>query len=99
MSAPVKIPETFELEELDNYSGPVQAKKESNNPSTASKIVTSSKAIVVPKPSPIVKSRASNSRKRKEPDSPVASDVFQYENHGFKESSKFMTGFLNQARS
>ncbi|MFS8018263.1 hypothetical protein Hanom_Chr15g01390031 [Helianthus anomalus] len=96
-STPVKIPETFELEELDSYSGPVQAKKESNKPSTTSKTVTSSKATVVPKPSPIVKTHASSSHKRKEPDSPFASDVFQYENHGFIEFNKFMTGFLNQA--
>ncbi|KAJ0588191.1 hypothetical protein HanIR_Chr04g0171731 [Helianthus annuus] len=95
MSAPVKIPETFELEELDSYSGPAQVKKEPNKPSTASKLVTSSKATAVPKPSPIVKTRASSSRKRKEPDSPVASDVFPYKNHGFTESSKFMIGFLN----
>ncbi|MFS7979292.1 hypothetical protein Hanom_Chr10g00925631 [Helianthus anomalus] len=93
---PVNIPETFELEELDSYSGPAQVKKEPIKASTASKSVTSSKATTIPKPSPIVKTRASSSRKRKEPDSPVASDVFPYGNHGFTESSKFMIGFLNQ---
>ncbi|KAJ0847739.1 hypothetical protein HanPSC8_Chr13g0548731 [Helianthus annuus] len=96
MSAPVKIPETFELEDLDSYSGPAQVKKEPSKASTASKSVTSSKATAVPKPSPIVKTRASSSLKRKEPDSLVASDAFPYENHGFTESSKFMIGFLNQ---
>ncbi|MFS7945712.1 hypothetical protein Hanom_Chr06g00527421 [Helianthus anomalus] len=95
MSAPVKIPRTFELEELDSYSGPAQVKKEPSKASTASKSVTSSKATAVPKPSPIVKTRASSSHKRKEPDSLVASDVFPYVNHGFTESSKFMIGFLN----
>ncbi|MFS7939572.1 hypothetical protein Hanom_Chr05g00453351 [Helianthus anomalus] len=92
----VKIPEIFELEELDSYSDPAQVKKEPSKASTASKSATSSKATAVPKPSPIVKTRASSSRKRKETDSPVASDVFPYETHGFTESSKFMIGFLNQ---
>ncbi|MFS7945684.1 hypothetical protein Hanom_Chr06g00527121 [Helianthus anomalus] len=95
-SAPVKIPETFELEELDSYFGPAQVKMEPRKVSNASKSVTSSKATTVPKPSLILKTRASRSRKRKEPNSPIDSDVFPYENHGFIESSKFMIGFLNQ---
>ncbi|KAJ0785917.1 hypothetical protein HanOQP8_Chr02g0048891 [Helianthus annuus] len=84
------------LEELDSYSGHAQVKKEPSKASTASKSVTCSKETAAPKPSPIVKTRALSSRKRKEPDSPVASDVFPYENHGFRESSKYMTDFLNQ---
>ncbi|MFS8002347.1 hypothetical protein Hanom_Chr13g01201031 [Helianthus anomalus] len=86
MSAPVKIPETFELEELDNYSDPVQAKKESNKPSTASKTVISVKATAIPKLSPIVKTRASSSRKRKEPNSPVASDGLERLVHFYEDS-------------
>ncbi|MFS8030404.1 hypothetical protein Hanom_Chr17g01533631 [Helianthus anomalus] len=57
---------------------------------------SSSKVIVASKPSTASKPRSSSSRKRKEPDSPASSDVFPFENHGFSESSKFMTGFLNQ---
>ncbi|KAF5783479.1 hypothetical protein HanRHA438_Chr11g0520871 [Helianthus annuus] len=57
---------------------------------------TSSKAVAASKPSTTSKPRSSSSRKRKEPDSPAASDIFPFENHGFSESSKFMTGFLNQ---
>ncbi|MFS7997940.1 hypothetical protein Hanom_Chr12g01147901 [Helianthus anomalus] len=30
-----------------------------------------------------------------EPYSSIASDIFPFENHGFSESRKFMTGFLN----
>ncbi|MFS7945114.1 hypothetical protein Hanom_Chr06g00520201 [Helianthus anomalus] len=86
----------FDLEELDNCSGPVQVKKEPRKPSTASKPVTSSKEAVVPKPSPATKRRASSSRKIKETDSPDSSETFPCENHGFFESSGFMTSFLNQ---
>ncbi|KAJ0693666.1 hypothetical protein HanPI659440_Chr15g0599771 [Helianthus annuus] len=51
----------------------------------------------MPKPSPATKPRASSSRKRKETDSPATStEAFPYENHGFLESSGFMTSFLNQ---
>ncbi|MFS8035153.1 hypothetical protein Hanom_Chr17g01589701 [Helianthus anomalus] len=51
----------------------------------------------MPKPSPTTKPRASSSRKRKETDSPATSEAFPYENHGFVESSGFMTSFLNLA--
>ncbi|MFS7948970.1 hypothetical protein Hanom_Chr06g00566051 [Helianthus anomalus] len=80
----IKNLELFDLDELDSYSGPVQVKEETNL------------KPAVPKPSTASKSRGPSSRKRKEPDSPAASDVFPFENHGFSESSKFMTGFLNQ---
>ncbi|MFS7961490.1 hypothetical protein Hanom_Chr08g00715661 [Helianthus anomalus] len=92
----IKIPETFKLEELGSYLGPTQVKMEPNKVSSTFKSVTSSKATTIPKPYPIVKTRASSSRKRKELDSPIASDFFPYENHGFTESSKFMIEFLNQ---
>ncbi|MFS8023989.1 hypothetical protein Hanom_Chr16g01458001 [Helianthus anomalus] len=95
---PAKMPEVFYLEELDSYSGPALIKKEpTSKPSTASKPSASSKPAVMPKPSPATKPRASSSRKRKETDSPTTStEAFPYENHGFLESSGFMTSFLNQ---
>ncbi|KAJ0816415.1 hypothetical protein HanLR1_Chr00c0535g0757731 [Helianthus annuus] len=96
MSDPAKMPEVFDLEELESYSGPALIKKEpTRKPSTASKPSTSSKPAVMPKPSPATKPRASSSRK-KETDSPVTStEAFPYENHGFLQSSGFMTSFLN----
>ncbi|MFS8008332.1 hypothetical protein Hanom_Chr14g01271451 [Helianthus anomalus] len=91
----IKNLEVFDLEDLDSYSGVVQVKQESNpKPADTSK-PTSSKTAAVPKPSTATKPCGSSSRKRKEPDSPAVSDVFPYENHGFLESIKFMTGFLN----
>ncbi|XP_035843479.1 uncharacterized protein LOC118490202 [Helianthus annuus] len=96
MSAPAKIPEVFDLDELDSYSDQVQVKKEPSPKATASSKPSSSKAIIIPKPSPATKPRSSSSRKRKEPDSPVISDTFPYEKHGFIEASGFMTSFLNQ---
>ncbi|KAM0036905.1 hypothetical protein Hdeb2414_s0014g00431891 [Helianthus debilis subsp. tardiflorus] len=96
MSAPAKIPEVFDLDELDNYSEQIQVKKEPNPKTTATSKPSSSKAIVIAKPSPATKPRSSSSRKRKEPDSPVISDTFPYEKHGFIEASGFMTSFLNQ---
>ncbi|MFS7917325.1 hypothetical protein Hanom_Chr03g00187681 [Helianthus anomalus] len=87
--------EGFDLEELDNYSDVVQVKQEANPKQAVISKPNSSKAAPVPKPSTASKPRGSSSRKRKEPDSPAASDVFPFENHGFSESSKFMTGFLN----
>ncbi|KAF5755802.1 hypothetical protein HanXRQr2_Chr17g0806951 [Helianthus annuus] len=96
MSVPVINLEGFELEELDSYSGPVQVKQEANPKPAVTSKPTSSKAIAASKPSTASKPRGSSSRKRKEPDSPAASDVFPFENHGFSESSKFMTAFLNQ---
>ncbi|KAM0064540.1 hypothetical protein Hdeb2414_s0003g00104131 [Helianthus debilis subsp. tardiflorus] len=96
MSVPVINVEGFQLEELDSYSGPVQVKQEANPKPTVTSKPTSSKAAAVPKPSTASKPRGSCSRKRKEPDSLAASDLFPFENHGFSESSKFMTGFLNR---
>ncbi|MFS7930605.1 hypothetical protein Hanom_Chr04g00346211 [Helianthus anomalus] len=95
---PAKIPEVFDLQELDSYSSPALVKKEPTpKPSTASKPPVSSKLAVMPKPSPAKKPRASGSRKRKETDSPATfTEAFPYENHGFLESSGFMTSFLNQ---
>ena len=95
-AAPAKIPEVFDLDELDSYSDQVQIKKEPSPKATASSKSSSSKTIIIPKPSPATKPRSSSSRKRKEPDSPVISDTFPYENHGFIEASGFMTSFLNQ---
>ncbi|KAF5759357.1 hypothetical protein HanXRQr2_Chr16g0740281 [Helianthus annuus] len=96
MYAPAKIPEVFDLDELDSYSDQVQVKKEPSPKATASSKPSSSKAIIIPKPSPATKPRSSSSRKRKEPDSLVISDTFPYEKHGFIEASGFMTSFLNQ---
>ncbi|XP_035839646.1 uncharacterized protein LOC110912696 [Helianthus annuus] len=96
MSAPAKIPEVFDLDELDSYSDQVQIKKEPSPKATASSKPSNSKAIILPKPSPATKPRSSSSRKRKEPDSPIISDTFPYENHGFIKASGFMTSFLNQ---
>ncbi|MFS8034501.1 hypothetical protein Hanom_Chr17g01581861 [Helianthus anomalus] len=76
MSAPVKTPEVFDLEELDIYSGPVHVKKEpSPKPATSSK-PTRSKAAAIPKPSPATKTRASSARKGKETDSPATPETF-----------------------
>ncbi|KAJ0541785.1 hypothetical protein HanRHA438_Chr09g0391221 [Helianthus annuus] len=94
--APAKTPEVFDLEELDSYSGPVQVKQEVNPKPAVTSKPTNSKTATVPKPSTASKPYGSSSCKRKEPDSPAASDVFPFENHGFSDSSKFMTGFLNQ---
>ncbi|MFS7895257.1 hypothetical protein Hanom_Chr17g01581661 [Helianthus anomalus] len=96
MSTPAKIPEVFDLDKLDNYSGPVQVKKEqSPKPATSSK-PTSSKSTTIPKPSPATKTRAYSARKRKETDSPTTPETFPYENHRFVEASGFMNSFLNQ---
>ncbi|MFS7962158.1 hypothetical protein Hanom_Chr08g00723371 [Helianthus anomalus] len=70
--------------------------KSSSDMSTVTSKPTSSKATVFLKPSTASKPSGSSSRKRKEHDSPAASDVFPFENHGFSESNKFMTSFLNQ---
>ncbi|MFS7910905.1 hypothetical protein Hanom_Chr02g00111671 [Helianthus anomalus] len=83
MSAPAKIPEVFDLEELDSYSDPIQVKKEPSPKTVISSKPTSSKAINIPKPSPATKPQSSSSRKRKKSDSPTTSDTFPYENHGF----------------
>ncbi|MFS7955702.1 hypothetical protein Hanom_Chr07g00645721 [Helianthus anomalus] len=71
-------------------------KKEPSKPASTSNPASSSKPTVVPKPSPATKPHASSSHKRKETDSPASSETFPFENHGFLESSGFMTGFLNQ---
>ncbi|MFS7984289.1 hypothetical protein Hanom_Chr11g00984771 [Helianthus anomalus] len=94
-----KIPEAFDLEELDNYSGPVQVKKEQSPKATTSSKPTSSKAVVIPNTSPATKTRASSARKRKETNSPTTPDTFPYENHGLNEASGFMLSFLNQVKS
>ncbi|MFS7966231.1 hypothetical protein Hanom_Chr09g00771451 [Helianthus anomalus] len=96
MSVPVINLDGFEPEELDSYSGPVQVKQEVNPKPAVTSKPSSSKAAVASKPSNASKPRNSSSRKRKDPDSPASSDVFPFENHGFSESNKFMTGFLNQ---
>ncbi|MFS7921454.1 hypothetical protein Hanom_Chr03g00236941 [Helianthus anomalus] len=59
---------------------------------------TSLKTANAPKAPPASRTRASSSRNRKEADSPATPHVFPFENYGFTESSKFMTGFLNQVR-
>ncbi|MFS7945030.1 hypothetical protein Hanom_Chr06g00519141 [Helianthus anomalus] len=94
MSAPAKVPEVFDLDELDNYPIPIQVKKEPSKPASTSKPVPSSKPVAAPKPSPTTNPRASSSRKRKETDSPASSETFPYESHGFLESCGFMTSFL-----
>ncbi|MFS7984895.1 hypothetical protein Hanom_Chr11g00992071 [Helianthus anomalus] len=80
MSAPAKNLEVFDLEELDSYSGPVQVKQEVNPKPAVTSKPNSSKTSTVPKPSITSKPRGSSSHKRKEPDSPAASDVFPFEN-------------------
>ncbi|MFS8001468.1 hypothetical protein Hanom_Chr13g01190701 [Helianthus anomalus] len=96
MSMPVINLEGFQLEELDSYYSPVQVKQEANPKPAVTSNPTSSKTATVPKPSTTSKPCGSSSRKRKEPNSPAISDVVPFENHGFSESSKFMTDFLNQ---
>ncbi|MFS7918917.1 hypothetical protein Hanom_Chr03g00206811 [Helianthus anomalus] len=88
--------EGFQIDKLDSYSGLMQVKHENNPKPAVTSKPTSSKTATAPKASTASKSRGPNSRKRNEADSPATSDVFPFENHGFTESSKFMTGFLNQ---
>ncbi|KAJ0623022.1 hypothetical protein HanIR_Chr01g0027141 [Helianthus annuus] len=88
--------EVFDLEELDSYFDPIQIKEESSPKAITSSRPSSSKAIIIPKPSPATKPRTSSSHKRKETDSPTTSETFPYENYGFIEASGFMTSFLNQ---
>ncbi|MFS7987161.1 hypothetical protein Hanom_Chr11g01019201 [Helianthus anomalus] len=96
MSVPIINLEGFQLDEWDSYSGLTPVKQETNpKPAVLSK-PTGSKTATAPKAPRASRTRASNARKRKEADSPTSSDVFPFENHGFTESSKFMTGFLNQ---
>ncbi|KAM0055879.1 hypothetical protein Hdeb2414_s0006g00211261 [Helianthus debilis subsp. tardiflorus] len=92
----LKTLKVFDLEELDSYSSPVQVKQEPNPKPAVTSKSTSSKTAIVPKPSTATNPRGSKSCKRKQPDSPAASDVFPYENHGFLESNKFIASFLNQ---
>ncbi|MFS7967075.1 hypothetical protein Hanom_Chr09g00781441 [Helianthus anomalus] len=96
MSAPAMIPEVVDLEELDSYSGLIQVKKEPSPKAATSSKPTSSKASVIPKPSPASKTGASSAQKRKETDSPAIPETFPYENHGFNEANGIMTSFLNQ---
>ncbi|MFS7952492.1 hypothetical protein Hanom_Chr07g00607571 [Helianthus anomalus] len=86
--------EGFQLDELDSYSGLMQVKQETNPKPVVTSKPTSSNTT--PKASTTSKSQGPSSRKRKEVDSLATSDVFPFENHGFTESSKFMTDFLNQ---
>ncbi|KAJ0430124.1 hypothetical protein HanHA300_Chr17g0665411 [Helianthus annuus] len=95
-AVPVINLEGFQLDELDSYSGLMQVKQETNPNLAVTSKPTSSKTATASKPSTASKSRGPSSRKRKEADSPATPDVFPFENHGFTESSKFMTGFLNQ---
>ncbi|KAM0070940.1 hypothetical protein Hdeb2414_s0001g00019121 [Helianthus debilis subsp. tardiflorus] len=96
MSAPVKAPEVFDLDELDSYSAPIPVKKEPSPKAPTSSRPSSSKAVTTPKPPPATGTRALSARKRKETDSPATSEAFPYENYGFNEASGFMTSFLNQ---
>ncbi|KAJ0454898.1 hypothetical protein HanIR_Chr15g0745171 [Helianthus annuus] len=96
MSAPVKAPEVFDLDELDSYSAPIPVKKEPSPKAPTSSRPSSSKAVITPKRPPATRTRALSARKRKETDSPATSEAFPYENYGFNEASGFMTSFLNQ---
>ncbi|KAJ0879283.1 hypothetical protein HanRHA438_Chr10g0449611 [Helianthus annuus] len=96
MSAPVKAPEVFDLEELDSYSAPISVKKEPSPKAPTSSRPSISKAVTTPKPPPATRTRAPSTRKRKETDSPATSETFPYKNYGFNEASGFMTSFLNQ---
>ncbi|MFS8012608.1 hypothetical protein Hanom_Chr14g01322851 [Helianthus anomalus] len=71
-------------------------KQETNPKPAVTSKPTGSKAATASKAPSASTTRASSSHKRKEKDSPTSSDVFPFENHRFTESSKFMTGFLNQ---
>ncbi|MFS8034383.1 hypothetical protein Hanom_Chr17g01580521 [Helianthus anomalus] len=95
MSAPVKVLEVFDLDELDSYSAPIPVKKEPSPKATTSSKPTGSNAATTPKPHLATKTRASSARKRKEMDSPATSETFLYKNHRFNEASGFMTSFLN----
>ncbi|MFS8019534.1 hypothetical protein Hanom_Chr15g01404891 [Helianthus anomalus] len=87
MSVPVINLEGFQLDELDNYSGLMHVKQETNPKPAVTSKPTGPKTATAPKAPTTSKSRASSSRKRKEADSPASSDVFPFENHGFTESS------------
>ncbi|MFS7962896.1 hypothetical protein Hanom_Chr08g00731881 [Helianthus anomalus] len=96
MSMPVINLEGFQFDELDSFSGLMPVNLETDPKPVVTSKPTGSKNATAPKAPPASRTRASNSRKRKEADSPTSSDVFPFENHGFTESSKFMTDFLNQ---
>ncbi|MFS8033867.1 hypothetical protein Hanom_Chr17g01574581 [Helianthus anomalus] len=74
----------------------MSSKYETNPTPAVTSKPTGSKTATAPKAPPASRTRASRSHKRKEAYSPTLSDMFPFENHGFTESSKFMTGFLNQ---
>ncbi|MFS7963720.1 hypothetical protein Hanom_Chr08g00741671 [Helianthus anomalus] len=76
MFAPANVPEVFDLDELDNYSAPIQVKNEPSPKATTSSKPTGSKVVAIPKPSPATKTCASSARKRKEMDSFAASETF-----------------------
>ncbi|MFS7916224.1 hypothetical protein Hanom_Chr02g00174651 [Helianthus anomalus] len=78
--------------ELDNYSGPVQVKKET--PAT-----TSSKPSVPPPRPTQTRARASGSKKRKRKGSDTAAaapEGFSYDNLSFVDSFEPITSFLNK---
>ncbi|KAJ0898713.1 hypothetical protein HanRHA438_Chr08g0359941 [Helianthus annuus] len=93
---PVINLEGFQLDELDSYSSLAPIKQEINPKPADTPKPSSSKTTTAPKAPPASRTRASSSRKRKEADHPTTPHVFPFENHGFMDSSKFMTGFLNQ---
>ncbi|KAJ0911618.1 hypothetical protein HanRHA438_Chr06g0265101 [Helianthus annuus] len=96
MSVPVINLEGFQLDELDSYSSLAPIKQEINPKPADTPKPSSSKTTTAPKAPPASRTRASSFRKRKEVDHPTTPHVFPFENHGFMDSSKFMTGFLNQ---
>ncbi|MFS7912416.1 hypothetical protein Hanom_Chr02g00129701 [Helianthus anomalus] len=90
MSDSSNVPIAFDLEELDNYSGPVQVKKETL-------VATSSKPSASPIPTPQARARASGSKKRKSSDIAAATpEGFSYEDLGFVDSFEPITSFLNK---
>ncbi|KAM0052827.1 hypothetical protein Hdeb2414_s0007g00252911 [Helianthus debilis subsp. tardiflorus] len=96
MYVPIINLEGFQLDELDSYSSLAPIKQEINPKPADTPKPSSSKTATTPKAPPTSKTRASSSRKRKEADHPTTPHVFPFENHGFTDSSKFMTCFLNQ---
>ncbi|KAJ0455865.1 hypothetical protein HanIR_Chr15g0755921 [Helianthus annuus] len=89
-AVPVVNLEGFQLDELDSYSSLAPVKQESKSKSSATPKPTTSKTTTAPKAPPASRTRASSSRKRKEMDSPAASEIFSLENHGFNEATSFL---------
>ncbi|MFS7927093.1 hypothetical protein Hanom_Chr04g00304861 [Helianthus anomalus] len=65
MSAPVKVTEVFDIDELDIYFVPISVKKEPSPKAITSSKPSGSKAVANPKPPTAAKTRASSARKRK----------------------------------